>query len=144
MPPEPVPAPPTVNVNDWSAKVAVTEVAALTVTVQLPVPEHAPLQPVKVEPAAGVAVSVTEAPDPKLAAHVLPHAMPAGLLATVPVPPPALATVNVNDWSAKVAVTEVAALTVTVQAPVPEQPPPLQPVNVEPVAGAAVNATEVP
>ncbi len=41
---------------------AVTEVAALTVTVQVPVPEQAPLQPAKVEPAAGVAVRVTAVP----------------------------------------------------------------------------------
>ena len=38
----------------------------------------------------------------------------------------------------------VAALSVTVHVPVPEQPPPLQPVKVEPVAGAAVKATAVP
>ena len=38
----------------------------------------------------------------------------------------------------------VAALSVTVQVPVPEQPPPLQPVNVDPAAGAAVKVTAVP
>jgi hypothetical protein len=45
--------------------VAVTEVAALTATPQLPVPEQAPLQPAKDEPAAGVAVSVTAVPEVK-------------------------------------------------------------------------------
>src|SRR6267142_2574480 len=45
---------------------------------------------------------------------------------------------------AKVAVTEVAALIVTVHVPVPVQPPPLQPVKVEPAAGAAVRVTTVP
>ena len=40
--------------------------------------------------------------------------------------------------------TVVAAESVTVQAPVPEQPPPLQPVKVEPVVGAAVSVTAVP
>jgi len=43
-----------------------------------------------------------------------------------------------------VAVTVVAALKVTVQAPVPEQPPPVQPPKVEPAAGAAVSVTVVP
>jgi hypothetical protein len=44
----------------------------------------------------------------------------------------------------KAAEIEVAAVTETVQVPVPEHPPPLQPVNVEPVAGVAVSVTEVP
>src|SRR3989441_10352710 len=43
--------------------------------------------------------------------------------------------------SVNVAVTVVAALRVTVQAPGPEQPPPLQPLKVEPAAGAAVSGT---
>jgi len=43
-----------------------------------------------------------------------------------------------------VAVTDVAAFSVTAQVPVPVQPPPLQPVNVEPAAGAAVKVTMVP
>ena len=41
------------------ANVAVTDLAALMVTEQVPVPEHAPPQPVKVEPLAGLAVRVT-------------------------------------------------------------------------------------
>jgi hypothetical protein len=40
-------------------KVAVTLHAWVMVTVQAPVPLQAPLQPEKVEPAAGVAVKVT-------------------------------------------------------------------------------------
>ena len=44
----------------------------------------------------------------------------------------------------KVAVTVVAAVTVTAQVPVPVQPPPLQPVKVEPTVGDAVNVTAVP
>jgi len=123
----------------------VTEVAALTVTVQLAVPEQPPpLQPVNVEPAAGVAVKVRAVPLAYEAAQVVPQEMPAGALVTVPVPAPALVTVSAKDWRAKVAVTEVAALTVTVQVAVPEQPPPLQPVKVEPAAGAAVKVTAVP
>ena len=42
------------------------------------------------------------------------------------------------------AVTVVAAETVTEQAPVPEQPPPLQPVKAEPAAGLAARAMTVP
>src|SRR5438046_3403099 len=127
------------------ANVAVTVVAALTVTVQVPVPEQPPpLQPLKMEPAAGAAVSVTEVPVANAAEQVAPQETPAGALVTVPLPAPALLTVSVKDWMAKVAVTEVAALIVTVQVPVPEQPPPLQPLKVEPAAGAAVKVTAVP
>ena len=39
-----------------------TDLAALIVTVQVPVPVHAPDQPVNLEPAATTAVSVTEVP----------------------------------------------------------------------------------
>ncbi len=142
----PIPAPAllTVSANVWAPKVAVTEVAALIVTVQVPVPVQAPLQPVKAEPAAGVAVKVRAVPLAYAAAQVVPQEMPAGALVTVPIPAPALVTVSANDWRAKVAVTELAALTVTVQVAVPEQPPPLQPVKVEPATGAAVKVTAVP
>src|SRR5437667_5217764 len=79
-----------------------------------------------------------------VAAQVAPQAMPAGALVTVPVPAPVLLTVSVKVCTAKVAVTVVAALSVTVQVPVLEQLPPLQPVKVEPAAGAAVKVTAVP
>ena len=126
-------------------KVAVTVVAAETVTTHDPVPEHPPpLQPVKVEPAAGVAVSVTAVPLPKLAAHVAPQVMPAGELVTVPLPVPALVMVRAKVGRLKVAVTLVAAEIVTVQVPVPVQPPPLQPLKIEPAAGVAVSVTAVP
>src|SRR3989475_12716260 len=46
--------------------------------------------------------------------------------------------------SVNVAVTGVAALRVTVQAPGPEQPPPVQPLKGEPAAGAAVGGTAGP
>src|SRR5438093_1194333 len=143
----PVPAPLglTVNVKVCSAKLAATVVAAPSVTEQVPVPaQPPPLQPVKVEPAAGAAVSVTAVPLANEAEHVVPQEMPAGALVTVPLPAPLRLTVSVKVGSAKVAVTVVALLSVTVHVPVPEQPPPLQPVNVEPAAGVAVNVTTVP
>src|SRR5437016_4980141 len=173
-----------------SVNVAVTVVAALRVTVQAPGPEQPPpLQPLKVEPAAGAAVSVTAVPLAKLAAQVAPQVMPAGLLVTVPAPVPALETVSVKvcrvkvavtmgplvtlaaqvgpqvmpagllvtvpspapaletvsvKVGVKVAVTVVAAETVTTHDPVPEHPPPFQPLKVEPAAGAAVSVTAVP
>ena len=58
----------TVSVWDWVwvccwAKVAVTVAADVRVKLQEPVPAHAPLQPVKVEPVvAGAAVRVTAVP----------------------------------------------------------------------------------
>ena len=74
-----------------------TVVAALSVTVQVPAPEQPPpLQPEKVDPAAGVAVKVTALPLANAAEHVAPHEMPTGLLVTVPLPAPVLETVNEN------------------------------------------------
>ena len=44
-----------------SVKLAETDAAAVTVTVQVPVPKHPlPLQPVKVDPGVAEAVNVTE------------------------------------------------------------------------------------
>ena len=65
-------------------KLAVTDAAAFIVTVQVLVPLHAPLQPVK--PVAGTAVRVTAVPPVKEAEQVAPHEMPAGELVTVPGP----------------------------------------------------------
>src|SRR2546422_897320 len=143
--PPPVPAGVTVRVKVCTVKVAVTVVAAESVIVHAPVPlQPPPVQPVKVEPAAAVAVNVTAVPLAKLAEQVAPQLIPAGALVTVPLPVPALLTVSAKVGRAKVAVTVVAALRVTVQVPVPEQPPPLQPVKVEPAAGVAVSGTTVP
>ena len=89
-------------------------------------------------------MSVTAVPLAKLAVHVAPQVIPAGELLTVPLPVPALLTVSAKLGRLKVAVTVVAAETVTVQAPVPVHPPPLQPVKVEPAAAVAVSVTAVP
>ena len=66
--------------------VAVAVVLALTVSVQAAAPLHAPLQPVKVEPVARVAVNVTYVPAVTDTEHVAPQAIPAGELVTSPVP----------------------------------------------------------
>jgi len=143
--PVPVPDLARVSVKVGRANVAVTVVEALSVTVQVPVPEQPPpLQPVNVEPAVGVAVSVMAVPLAYAAIQVGLQEMPKGLLVTVPSPEPALFTLSVNACTAKLAVTVVAALSVTVQVPVPEQPPPLQPEKLEPVAGVAVKVIAVP
>jgi len=76
-----------VAVADWSADI---------VREQLPVPEHAPPHPEKVEPEAGAAVSVTAVAWAKGALQVAPQLMPAGALETVPEPVPALLTVSVK------------------------------------------------
>jgi hypothetical protein len=61
--PLPVPARVTLNANvDAVLNVAVTERACVIDTVHVPVPEHAPLQPVNVAPLAAEAVSVTDVP----------------------------------------------------------------------------------
>ena len=113
--------------------------------VQVPVPLHPPpLQPAKIDPADAVAVSVTELPVGNEALQVFPQLMPAGLLVTVPVPPPTLVTVRVEGTALNVAVTDLLALITTVHVPVPLHPLPLQPAKVDPDAGAAVNVTVVP
>src|SRR4051812_46465347 len=67
--------------------VAVTLCAALIVTWQVAVPEHAPPQPVNT-PVVACAVSVTVLLVAKVAEQVAPQLMPAGWLVTVPAPLP--------------------------------------------------------
>ncbi len=81
--------------TDATPKVAVTEVAALSVTTQvLDVPVHPPLQPVYTEPEAAVAVRVTVDPIAKYAAHVAPQLIPAGTEVTEPAPEPSVVTLR--------------------------------------------------
>lgn len=96
----PAPVPDLLTVSTWpvDAKVATTPRAAVIATVQVEVPEQpSPLQPTNVEPAAGVAVSVTEESPGNTAEQVEPQLMPAGDEATVPDPVPAFVTVTVGD-----------------------------------------------
>jgi hypothetical protein len=145
--PPPVPDLVTVSEKDdvGAVNVAVTEVTLPIATVHVPVPaQPPPLQPVNVDPAAGVAVSVTTVPLVKPCAQVVPQEMPAGELVTVPLPFPDFVAESVENDCMNVAVMELAALIVKVQGPVPVHPPPLQPVKVEPAAAAAVSVTDVP
>jgi hypothetical protein len=147
----PVPAPALETVIDGGPDGDVEEVpkaaptlrATLIVTLQAPVPVQAPLQPRKVEPLAGVAVSDTVVVEGKLAPQVAPQLIPAGELVTVPLPVPLFVTVSAFGAAAKVAVAFRAELTVSVQVEAPVQAPP-QPVKDEPVLGVAVSVTTVP
>ena len=124
-------------------KFATTVLAEFMVTAHAPVPVHAPLQPVKAEPAEGLAARLTTAPEPKVAEQAAPQLIPLGRLVTVPEPVPDLLTVRENVGT-KVAVTATSEVRATVQVPVPEQAEPLQPAKAEPAAGAAVRVTVAP
>ena len=68
-------------------KLALADCAEFIVTLQPPVPLHAPPQPENAAPEPGVSLSVTVVPAGKLALQEPEEQlMPAGLLATVPVP----------------------------------------------------------
>src|ERR1043166_2290173 len=129
----------------FELKVALTDFAASMVMLQAPVPLQAPPQPANVEPESGVTAKLTTVPLEKFAEHVVPQEIPEGVLVTVPVPVPLLATVRVKGpgFAVKFALTDFAASIVTLHAPVPLQAPP-QPANVEPESGAAVKLTTVP
>jgi len=90
---------------------------------------RAPLQPAKTLPAAALAVAVTLVPVAKVFVQVAEHELPSEKV-TVPAP----VNVAVSTWvvgvvAANVAVTDLAALITTEQAPVPLQAP-LQPLKV--------------
>lgn len=92
--PVPVPASVTVSETPPLAKFADTESLAVMVNVQAPVPSQiSPPQPVKIEPAFGVAVSVTWVSPAKVAEQVSGQLIPPGELVTLPGP----VTVTVTD-----------------------------------------------
>lgn len=136
-----------VSVPPLRLNVAVTARAAVMATVHVVVvPVQAPLQPANTEPAAGAAVSVTDAPLLNAKLHSVPQLIPAGDEVTLPVPLPARVTVAVNvvvPDVLNVAVTARATVIETVHVLVPVQAP-LQPANVEPLAAAAVSVTDAP
>ena len=85
-------------------KVAVVVRASIIKTVQVLVPVQAPLQPVNVESAVGVAVRVTVVSSSKTVEQVVVHATPLGSELIEPVPAPALIVVNDQAVSNGVAI----------------------------------------
>jgi len=82
-------------VSGAGLKVAVTVTGVLPVIVPGAVPvQPPPLQPLRTEPAVGLAVKVITDPGSKLSVQSTPQLMPGGTLTTVPVPVPALVTVR--------------------------------------------------
>ena len=74
-------------------KVAVTERSPRIRTVQvLALPEHAPPQPEKHEPAPGLAVRTTGVESGKVDEQIAPQLIPGGLEVTVPEPAPSVFT----------------------------------------------------
>jgi len=129
---------------------AVIEVFPLDETVQGVVPGQAtpvPLHPAKLEPLAGIAVSVTDVPPGNEAEHVGSHVIPVELDVTVPLPEPALMIVSVGLGGRRVnvAVADASAVSVTVQV-VPDCPAqtPLHVENVWLILGEAMTVTTVP
>ena len=107
-----------------------------------------PLQPAKVELRVAVARSVTFVPLVNGALQVVAgQSMPAGVDATVPVPPPAkvMSSVCVPAGGSKVAVqVRLVLIVTTIEALAPVQPVPLQPAKVELRVAVARSVTFVP
>jgi hypothetical protein len=144
----PLPVPDFVTVRVYcccccSVNVAVTVLSLVMDTVQAPAPEQAPDHPVNVDPESGVGVNLTLIPWLNSSLQSAPQLIPAGLLATVPLPVPVFVTVKVYCCRVNVAVTVLSLVMDTVQAPAPEHAPD-HPVNVEPESGVEVKITLVP
>ena len=77
-----------------------------------------------------------------VAEQVVPQLMPVGAEVTLPLPD--LLTVRVYVLSVNVAVTDLAAVTDTVQTPVAFVQAPDHPAKIEPTAGGALKTTLVP
>lgn len=104
------------------------------------VPVHAPLKPVKLAPAAGVAVSVIAVPLAKGAVQVPGQLIPAGALVTVPLPE--TVTLTWAGKELKVTETDWFPESKTLQ-DCPLHAPP-KPANWNPEAAVALSATVVP
>ena len=96
----------TAGMGGAVTNVAITFCAWLMLIRQLSVPVQAPLHPLKMLPAAGVALSVTLVPLLSLALQVAPQLIPAGLLLIVPEPVPDVAMLSKYMGGAVGSVTE--------------------------------------
>ncbi len=100
--PEPAPARATVSVYGVGAMAVKAKLALqerlrdfITNVTEVALPAQEPDQPAKVEPLAGVAVSVTVTLRLNDALHAVPQEMPAGADVTTPLPAPCLVTESV-------------------------------------------------
>jgi hypothetical protein len=92
--PVPLPVPDLLTVNWFVGMVLnVADTLEVPVTVQGPLPEHAPPQLTNDEPAAAAAFKATEVPGSNWFEQIAPQLMPAGVEVTVPLPVPCLVTV---------------------------------------------------
>ena len=92
--PAPVPVFVTLTGKLSRSNTAVTCIAAASVTVQPPLPEHDPVHATNFEPVAGCGVSDTVVPQSNVFVHVDPQSIPEGVLTTEPVPVPVVETVT--------------------------------------------------
>lgn len=124
--------------------VADTDSFEFILTEQLPVPEQAPPQPVKVEPLPADAVRDTDVPSAKAAEQLLvEQSTPLGVLVTLPLPLTETLRVYVLGADAKLAEIDLLPVIDIVHPPVPEQDPP-QPAKLYPDEAVAVSETLVP
>ena len=105
-----------------ATNVAPTRVASLIETLHVPVPLHAPSQPVKFDPVLAAAVSVTALPDACVITRSQAQVIPVGVLVTVPARGPLVVTISAGSAAGA----GVAALDAADSSPIPE-PMPLLP-----------------
>jgi hypothetical protein len=142
----PLPSPERVTVSAGDGETALNEAVTFALlvklSVQVPVPLHAPLQPAKLELAAGIAVKVIEVPGLNATLQVVPQLIPAGLLVTVPLPVPEMFRSRTGVVE-NVAETVMFEFRVRVQDLAPLHAPP-QFTNADPGFAVAVKVTAVP
>jgi hypothetical protein len=147
--PDTLPEPEIVTESRGGPKLADTLLASVIVTAHtLFRPEQAPVQPLKTEPADGVAMRYAVEPWVCGALQVVPAA-PHAIApvpeppVTLPVPVPVVCAERRMSGEVNVAATLLAASIVTWHAPFPEQAPD-QPAKSEYASGVAVTVTTVP